>query len=44
MRGEMATFPEMMRIMPDMMQDFTALETQIKALEKTKPAKGKTTS
>lgn len=44
MRGAMATFPEMMRIMPDMMQDFTALEAQIKALEKPKPAKGKTTS
>lgn len=44
MRGAMATFPEMMRMLPGMMQDFTTLETQIKGLEKAKPADGKKTS
>ena len=45
MRGAMATFPEMMRMMPDMMQDFTKLDAQIKAIG-TKPAatEGKKTS
>lgn len=33
-RGSFATFPEMMRMMPDVMQDFTALDAQIKALKK----------
>lgn len=34
MRGAMATFPEMMRMLPDMMQDFAKFESQMKALEK----------
>lgn len=41
MRGAFATFPEMMRMMPDMMKDFTAFESQMKALEKSKPLDGK---
>lgn len=34
MRGAMATFPEMMRMLPDMMQDFAKFESQMKAFEK----------
>ena len=43
MRGAMASFPEMMRMLPDMMKDFSTLESQIKALEKPKAAVAKTT-
>ncbi len=45
MRGAFATMPEMMKMLPDMMQDFTTLESQIKALEKKpKAADGAKTS
>lgn len=38
MRGAMATMPEMMRLLPDMMKDFSTLESQMKSLEKPKSA------
>lgn len=44
MRGAFATFPEMVKLLPDMMKDGAALDSQIKALEKPKPAGSKPTS
>jgi hypothetical protein len=43
-RGTFASLPEMMRLLPGMMQDVGSLESQIKALEKPKPAAGRKTS
>lgn len=43
-RGAVAMFPEMVKMLPDMMKDGAALDSQIKALDKPKPAGGKTTS
>lgn len=42
MRGAFATFPEMLKLLPDMMKDGAALDAQIKAMPRPKPAGGKT--
>jgi hypothetical protein len=38
LRGAVALFPEMMKMLPDMMKDSAVLEAQIKSLDKPKPA------
>lgn len=43
MRGAITVFPEMIKLLPDMMKDGAALDSQIKALEKSAPAARKTT-
>ncbi|MEO5810200.1 MAG: DUF2059 domain-containing protein [Sphingomicrobium sp.] len=42
LRGAFAMFPEMMKLLPDVMKDGAALDSQIKALEKAAPAGKKT--
>lgn len=41
-RGTFATLPEMMNLFPDLMKDGAALDAQMKALPKSKPAGSKT--
>lgn len=42
MRGAIATFPEMIKLLPDLVKDGATLDSQIKALEKPKPETAKT--